>query len=48
MLLQITRFVVDMYSGILGTGHSTKIDSLVTKEIAGVLAQEISLSENLL
>ena len=26
VILQILRFVVDMYQGVLGTGHSTLVD----------------------
>jgi hypothetical protein len=33
VLLQVLRFVIDMYQGILGTGHSQAIDSLLTSDL---------------
>ena len=48
LLLQVFRFLIDMYSGVLGTGHSTTLDHLFTTSMHTSLSQQIQLSESLL
>lgn len=48
VILQILRFVMDMYQGVLGTGHSTEVDSLVAEDIRKKLSSQIDETEQLL
>lgn len=47
-LVQVLRFLIDMYQGILGTGHSPELDSLFGNDLYSKLGQEIEQSENLI
>ena len=33
LLVQVLRFLIDMYQGVLGTGQSPEVDSLVTEDL---------------
>lgn len=46
-LLQIFRFLIDMYQGALGTGVAPEIDHIFTEQMPKLLDQEITLSQDL-
>ena len=48
VLIQVLRFVIDMYQGVLGTGHCPELDQLLTNALNSQLQQEIDQSENLI
>ena len=47
-LVQVLRFLIDMYQGVLGTGHTPELDHLLTNNMNSKLQQEIEQSENLI
>lgn len=42
------RFVVDVYSGVIGKGMEPEIDQIVIVDLKGVLDNEVEVSQNLL
>jgi len=46
--VQVLRFLVDMYQGVLGTGNQPQIDAIFADELRNLLQNEIEVSENLM
>jgi hypothetical protein len=47
VLLQVLRFLVDMYQGVIGTGQNPYIDAMFCDELRMILQNEVEVSENL-
>lgn len=48
VLVQMLRFVVDVYSGVIGKGMEPEIDQIVIVDLKGVLDNEVEVTQNLL
>jgi len=47
VLVQVLRFVVDAYSGVIGQGLEPEIDHAVMVELRGILESEVQVAESL-
>ena len=48
ILVQVLRFLVDMYQGVLGSGNEPQVDSIFADDLRNILSNEIEVSENLI
>jgi len=42
------RFIIDVYSGVIGKGMEPEIDQIVMVDLKGVLENEVDVTQNLL
>ena len=47
VLLQVLRFLIDMYQGVIGSGQNPYIDAIFTDELRLILQNEIEVDSNL-
>jgi hypothetical protein len=48
ILVQVLRFLVDMYQGVLGSGINPELDAMFADDLRGLLQNEIEVNENLM
>lgn len=47
VLIQVLRFVIDMYQGVIGNGQNPYVDAMFNDELRMILSNEIEVNENL-